>query len=276
MAPWQKEVSLSKIQELVTEQSVGSGNDEPDPCFRPFISEGFVSLTGNSKDQKSVTILRDSAGSQSCIKEGILPVSHETWCHSSVLVRGLGMVNVCAPLHRVHFQCPLLSRWFDIAVLLALPVAGTDFLLGNDIAGRQVNPAPVIVDTHVVAEAATGSQVSPEVFPACAVTRAQRKKYGLNLSDSFLGAERSPEVVMTRSKSQPEAELADKEPSPSSPVSVKLLATREAFIATQKGDETLSKCLASVIGQDEAKRRKVAYVLDDDLLLFENVDCATY
>lgn len=43
------------------------------------------------------------------------------------------------------------------------------------------------------------------------------------------------------------------------------------------------KLFASVIGQDEAKRRKVAYVLDDGLLMhywagevFENVDCATY
>lgn len=51
----------------------------------------------------------------------------------------------------------------------------------------------------------------------------------------------------------------------------------------QRGDETLSKCLASVIGQDEAKKRKVVYVLDDGLLMhrwagevFENEDCATY
>lgn len=152
------------------------------------------------------------------------------------------MVNVRAALHRVHLQCPLLSGWFDIAVLPALPVAGIDFLLGNDIAGGQVNPAPVIVDTPIVTEAATGSQVSPEVFPAWAVTRTQTKKYGLDLSDSFLATEWSPEVVMTRSKGQPEAELADKEPSPSTPVAVKLPATREAFIAAQKGDETLCLC----------------------------------
>lgn len=194
-------MSLCKtVQALVTEQSVGSCNDEPDSCFRPFISGGFVSLTGNSKDQKSITVLRDLAGSQSCIKEGILLVSHETWCNSNVLMRGVGMVNVCAPLHRVHLQCPLRIGWFDIAVLPALPVAGIDFLLGNDIAGGQVKPAPVIVDTPVIAEAATGSQVSPEVFPTCAVTRAQTKKYGLDLSDSFLTTERSLEAVMTGQK----------------------------------------------------------------------------
>lgn len=118
------------------------------------------------------------------------------------------MVNVRVPLHRVHLQCPLLSGWFDIAVLLALPVTGIDFLLGNDIPGGQMNPAPVIVDTPVVAEAATGSQVSPEVVPACAVIRAQTKKYGLNLSDSFLATERSPEVVMNTSKSQPDSSIS--------------------------------------------------------------------
>ncbi len=50
-----------------------------------------------------------------------------------------------------------------------------------------------------------------------------------------------------------------------------------------KSDKTLSECLSSVISLDEAKKKKVAYVLNDSLLMrrwagevFEDVDCAIY
>lgn len=36
---------------------------EPDPCFKPFILEGFVSVTGDPKDQQPVKMLRDTRGS---------------------------------------------------------------------------------------------------------------------------------------------------------------------------------------------------------------------
>lgn len=89
------------------------------------------------------------------------------------------MVNVLAPLHRIYLKCSLLSGWFDIAVLPDLPVAGVDFLLGNDIAGGQVSPTPVIVDAPAVTNTARDCQENPEENPACAVTRAQTRKYGL-------------------------------------------------------------------------------------------------
>lgn len=38
--------------------------EEPDECFKPFIFDGFVSLTGLVEDQRPVKILRDTASSQ--------------------------------------------------------------------------------------------------------------------------------------------------------------------------------------------------------------------
>ncbi len=133
------------------------------------------------------------------------------------------MAFVSAPLHNVHVQSSLVSGCFKVAVLPALPIKGVDFILSNDLAGGKVMPVPEVLDTPSLNTDSDSAQVLTDTFPACVVTRAQSKKYGLDLSDSFLATEQSPE-----------AELADTVPSPSSPVVVKLPATREAFIAAQK------------------------------------------
>ncbi|KAI3357900.1 hypothetical protein L3Q82_016288, partial [Scortum barcoo] len=58
--PHQKGMGLiKKVSPLDTEMTQSEG-DEPDPCFKPFISGGFVSLTGDAKDQLPVKILRDT------------------------------------------------------------------------------------------------------------------------------------------------------------------------------------------------------------------------
>lgn len=46
-----------------------------------------------------------------------------------------------------------------------------------------------------------------------------------------------------------------------------LPATREEFIKDQQGDITLSKCQSSVLSQEAAKQKKVAYILDTGLLM---------
>lgn len=115
-------------------------DDKPDPCFKPFILQGFVSLTGDPKDQRPVQILRDTGGSQSIIREGILPLSSKSACHSSAVVQGVEMGFVPALLHNVYIQSPLDSGFFKVAVRPALPIKGVDFILGNDIAEEKVMP----------------------------------------------------------------------------------------------------------------------------------------
>lgn len=55
-------------------------NGKVDPRFNPFISQGFVSLTGEEKDKVPVTILRDTAAYHSFMLDSVLPLSNETSC----------------------------------------------------------------------------------------------------------------------------------------------------------------------------------------------------
>ena len=65
-----RDVGLIKTVSLVGQPNVSG---EPDACFKPFISKGYVSLTGKAKDQRAVTVLRDTACSQSLILSNVLP-----------------------------------------------------------------------------------------------------------------------------------------------------------------------------------------------------------
>lgn len=49
------------------------------------------------------------------------------------------------PLHTVHLQCDLASGFFKVPVCNALPVSGVNFILGNHIAGKEVQPVLLIV-----------------------------------------------------------------------------------------------------------------------------------
>ncbi|KAI2647755.1 Crossover junction endodeoxyribonuclease RuvC [Labeo rohita] len=51
--------------------------DDAEDCFKPFVFEGSVSLTGEVEDQRIVKILRDTGGSQSFILDDMLPFCAE-------------------------------------------------------------------------------------------------------------------------------------------------------------------------------------------------------
>ena len=97
---WPKGVGLIKTVSLMG-QDVSSESDE---CFKPFISKGYVSLTGNSEDQRPVTVLRDTACSQSFILAGVLPLGAESACNVNAAVRGIEMRLMPSPLHGVHIK----------------------------------------------------------------------------------------------------------------------------------------------------------------------------
>ena len=71
--PPPKGVGLIKTEKCTKTNLVSSVC--PDPCFEPFIFDGFVSLTGESADQCPVRILRDTGASQSVILATALPFS---------------------------------------------------------------------------------------------------------------------------------------------------------------------------------------------------------
>uniref|UniRef100_A0AAV2K847 Uncharacterized protein n=1 Tax=Knipowitschia caucasica TaxID=637954 RepID=A0AAV2K847_KNICA len=128
--------------------------------------------------------------------------------------------------------------------------AGIDFILGNDLAGSKVVPVPQLVERT---EQSTELE-SPNVFPACAVTRSQSKNT-VDLSDSFMATEEffqaKPDVTSR---------------TPAALDAIPLPATRAAFITAQKGDSSLSKCF-SVVEQEGSGANKVGYLMDEGLLM---------
>lgn len=69
-----------------------ASRDVPSKCvcvredYKPYMSEGFVSLIGDATHRQPITILRDTGASQSILLEGILPLSEKCLSESSVLV----------------------------------------------------------------------------------------------------------------------------------------------------------------------------------------------
>lgn len=74
---------------------------EVESRFKTFLSQGFVSVTGEEKDRVPITILRDTGAHQSFMLDDVLPLSDKTAYHTDVLVWGIEMSVLCAPLHRV-------------------------------------------------------------------------------------------------------------------------------------------------------------------------------
>jgi len=137
--------------------------------FRPFVTEGFVSLVGEEDNLQPIRILRDTAASKTLLLEGVLPLSKQSSVSAGVLIQGVDSV-IKAPLHKVHIQSDLVTGPVVVGVRPSLPVEGIAMLLGNDLAGEKVTPDPILSENPCVEE-----DCDTIVYPACAVTRAMRK-----------------------------------------------------------------------------------------------------
>lgn len=101
------------------------------------------------------------------------------------------------------FLLTMVSGLFKVAVLPELPIKGVDFILSNDLTGGKVVPVPEVVESSpTTPESDQLGQLLPSVFPACAVTRAQSKKHGLDLSDTIFVNDQVPEIAVIQSDSQ--------------------------------------------------------------------------
>uniref|UniRef100_A0A1A8P496 CCHC-type domain-containing protein n=1 Tax=Nothobranchius rachovii TaxID=451742 RepID=A0A1A8P496_9TELE len=141
---------------------------KPNPCYKPFLSEGRVSLPGSATDEK-VVILRDTGASQTLIKKNVLPFSEMSRAGYSVILQGIEMRTVTAEVHQINLSCSLVSGVLAVAVVDDLPMKGVDLILGNDAAGGLVVPVPELVTEPEVQE-------STDSLPACVLTRAQAKR----------------------------------------------------------------------------------------------------
>ena len=166
-------------QNSLSLKPVGTALVKAPSTYEPFLTDGIISVADGQS--APVRILRDTGAAQSFILRDFLPLSEKNATGRSVLVQGIEMGIMKVPLHRVRLKSDLVCGDVVVGVRSSFPIPSVNFILGNDIGGWKVwsggeelpeviaaPPAPVGMDDR--------AQRFPDVFPASAVTRAQRKK----------------------------------------------------------------------------------------------------
>ncbi len=127
---------------------------------------------------ESVAVLRDTGAAQTVMLNSVLPLSVDTDLHKSVflLVDCSGDTEYQSlPLHKVCLKSKYVTGDVTVGIVDKIPVEGVYMLLGNDIAGGQVNMCPVLCEKPVLDETCTLSVDEPQLYPDCVVTRAMTK-----------------------------------------------------------------------------------------------------
>ena len=177
---------VGPVQSIVDSKSdiVDTSPDVCEDTFTPFITEGFVSIVGDSHLQP-IKILRDTGAYQSLILEDVLPFSEKSSIGASALISGVGGI-VSVPLHKICLQSDLVSGPVTVGVKPSLPVEGVSMLLGNDSAGRKVVPEVHVVETPI-SDLST-EQLNEEFTNIYTryQKRSQESKEDCSLSDTFI------------------------------------------------------------------------------------------
>lgn len=157
-----------------------------------------------------------------------------------------------------------------MALRPCLPVSSVNFILGNDIAGGTVYPAPQVVDAPLIDRVDDLVQCHPNIFPVSVVTRSQKCKQtrDVDLSDSFFASVLSEDNLLAAGgpvNSSPEEGTILTTTIPAPVVSLPL--TWEALIRAQKGDPFLTKCYAAVVEDKNLYRGRQYFCLENDVLI---------
>ncbi|KAJ8035328.1 hypothetical protein HOLleu_22514 [Holothuria leucospilota] len=162
-----------------------NSNDKIKEEYLPFVSEGFISLDGNSAHPPvKIKILRDTGATQSLLLDGVLPLSDSTSTGANVLIQGVECGFISVPLHKINLKSDLVSGSVIVGVRPTLPVKGVSLLLGNDLAGGKVVANAILTDKPCDYNNTEQLEKEfPNLFPACAVTRAMSQK--LAMDDNF-------------------------------------------------------------------------------------------
>ncbi|PFX24909.1 Transposon Ty3-I Gag-Pol polyprotein [Stylophora pistillata] len=159
-------------------QEVSSTRRHVMEMFEPFIHEGSVALSSDLSDAVSVKILRDTGASQSLLLAETLPFSEKSSTGASVLFKGVNSFEYSpVPPHTVYLSSNLVSGPVNVGLGSSLPFEGIQLLLGSDLAGDKVVMNPIVTDVPCVEQLPDPVEKEiPDLYPACAVTRAMNKK----------------------------------------------------------------------------------------------------
>ena len=145
--------------------------------YKPFISEGVVSLVGGERSSQKVNILRDTGATQSLMLDSVLPLTENSFTGANVLISGVEMGVLEVPLHEVNIKSSLINGNIVIGMRPSLPVEGISLILGNDLAGERVMVDPRVVEKPRDDEKTERlAEKFPGIFPAFVVTRSMKAK----------------------------------------------------------------------------------------------------
>ena len=250
--------------------------------YKPFISEGVVSLIGDENSSQKVKILRDTGATQSLMLDSVLPLTENSFTGANVLISGVEMGVLEVPLHEVNIKSSLINGNIVIGMRPSLPVEGISLILGNDLAGEKVMVDPRVVEkprdderTERLAEKFRG------IFPASVVTRSMKakkeaiKEQGkeeIGLSGTFLenidvkfeerNKEKSYKALMRNESRNVKENIPEKLESES-----KSVISRQNLIVEQSKDKELLDLFKIALTPVEAEKVSVGYLIKDNILM---------
>ena len=77
--------------------------------YKPFISEGVVSLVEDRSSSQKVKILRDTGATQSLMLDSVLPLTENSFTGANVLISAIQIGVLKVPLHEVNIKSSLIA-----------------------------------------------------------------------------------------------------------------------------------------------------------------------
>ena len=250
--------------------------------YKPFISEGVVSLVGDENSSQKVKILRDTGATQSLMLDSVLPLTENSFTGANVLISGVEMGILEVPLHEVNIKSSLINGNIVIGMRPSLPVEGISLILGNDLAGERVMVDPRVVEKPRVNEKTERlAEKFPGIFPASVVTRSMKakkeaiKEQGkeeIDLSGTFLenidvkfeekNKEKADKALMRNESRNVKENIPEKQESES-----KSVISRQNLIEEQSKDKELLDLFKIALTPVEAEKVSVGYLIKDNILM---------
>ena len=250
--------------------------------YKPFISEGVVSLVGDENSSQKVKILRDTGATQSLMLASVLPLTENSFTGANVLISGVEMGVLEVPLHEVNIKSSLINGNIVIGMRPSLPVEEISLILGNDLAGERVMIDPRVVEKPRDNEKTERlAEKFPGIFPASVVTRSMKakkealKEQGkeeIGLSGTFLenidvkfeerNKEKADTALMRNESRNVKENIPEKQERES-----KSVISRQNVIVEQSKDKELLDLFKIALTPVEATKVSVGYLIKDDILM---------
>ena len=250
--------------------------------YKPFISDGVVSLVGDESSSQKVKILRDTGTTQSLMLDSVLPLTENSFTGANVFISGVEMGVLEVPLHEVNIKSSFINGNIVIGMRPSLPVEGISLILGNDLAGEKVMVDPRVVEKPRDDEKTERlAEKFPGIFPASVVTCSmkakkeaikEQSKEEIGLSGTFLEnidgkfeeriKEKAEKALVRNESRNVKGYIPEKQEGES-----KLVISRQNLIEEQSNNRELLDLFKIALTPVKAKKVSVGYLIKNDFLM---------